>query len=156
MDCRERRRAGRARRSCPTFHVNTATTASAREALVRNVSCDTTLYTDESRLYTDTGKEYAGHRTVKHTAKEYARRAGDVVVDTDTIENVFSIFKRGRVGVYQHCGEAHLHRYLAEFDFRHNRRMALKISDAERAEDLLRGARGKRLTYRRTDEAAHA
>jgi hypothetical protein len=101
------------------------------------VSRDTTLYTDESRLYTETGKEYAGHKTVKHTAGEYARREGDVVVHTNTIENVFSIFKRGMVGVYQHCGEAHLHRYLAEFDFRYNRRAALKISDRERAEDAI-------------------
>jgi hypothetical protein len=123
---------------------------------VRNVSRDTTLYTDESRLYTDTGKEYAGHRTVKHTAKEYARREGDVVVHTNTIENVFSIFKRGMVGVYQHCGEAHLHRYLAEFDFRYNRRSALKVSDRERADMLLEAIRGKRLTYRRTGEAGHA
>ena len=65
-------------------------------------------------------------------------------------------FKRGMTGVYQHCGEAHLHRCPAEFDFRYNRRAALKISDAERAEDLLRMARDKRLTYRRTGEAAHA
>jgi hypothetical protein len=92
----------------------------------------------------------------KHSAKEYARREGDAVIHTNTIEGVFSIFKRGMVGVYQHCGEAHLHRYLAEFDFRYNRRAALKISDAERAQDLLRMARGKRLTYRRIDEAAHA
>lgn len=123
---------------------------------MRNVSRDTTLYTDESRLYTDTGKEYAGHRRVKHTAKEYARREGDVVVHTNTIENVFSIFKRGMVGVDQHCGEAHLHRYLAEFDFRYNRRSALKVSDRERADMLLEAIRGKRLTYRRTGEAGHA
>jgi transposase-like protein len=145
-------RGGKAR----MFHVNNATKASVRDVLVRNVSRDTTLYTDESRLYTDTGKEYADHRTVKHSAKEYARREGETVVHTNTIENVFSVFKRGMVGVYQHCGEAHLHRYLAEFDFRYNRRSALKVSDAERAEDCLRMARGKRLTYRRIDEAAHA
>lgn len=60
------------------------------------------------------------------------------------------------IGVYQHCGEAHLHRYLAEFDFRYNRRAALNIRDAERAEDLLRMARDKRLTYPRTGEANHA
>jgi hypothetical protein len=89
---------------------------------------------------------------VKHSAKEYARGP----VHTTTIENVFSVFKRGMVGVYQHCGEAHLHRYLAEFDFRYNRRAALKISDRERAEDAIRGASGKRLTYQQTDEAAHA
>lgn len=90
-------------------------------------------------------KEFGKHDTVRHSAKEYAR--GEV--HTNTIENVFSVFKRGMVGVYQHCGEAHLRRYLAEFDFRYNRRTALKISDAERAEDLLRMARDKRLTYRR-------
>jgi hypothetical protein len=66
------------------------------------------------------------------------------------------VFKRGMVGVYRHCREAHLHRYPAEFDFRHNRRAALKVSDAERAEDLLRMARDKRLTYRRTREATNA
>lgn len=145
-------RGGKAR----MFHLQNATATTVREVLVRNVPRDTTLYTDESRLYTVTGEEYAAHRTVKHTAKEYARREGDVVVHTNTIENVFSVFKRGMVGVYQHCGEAHLHRYLAEFDFRYNRRTALGIGDHERAEDLLRGARDKRLTYRRTGEAAHA
>ena len=139
-----------------TFQVNTATTASVCEALLRNVSRDTTLYTYESRLYTDTGKEYAGHRTVKHTAKEYARRAGDVVVHTNTIENVFSIFKRGMTGVYQHCGEAHLHRYLAEFDFRHNRRSALKVSDRERAEDAVRMAAGKSLMYSQSSARSYA
>jgi transposase-like protein len=139
-----------------TFHVNNATKASVREALVRNVSRDTTLYTDESRLYTETGKEYEGHKTVKHTAGEYARREGAVVVHTNTIENVFSIFKRGMVGVYQHCGEAHLHRYLAEFDFRYNRRAALKVTDSERHDDLLSRIGGKRLTYRRTNEASYA
>lgn len=69
---------------------------------------------------------------------------------------MFSVFKRGMVGVYQHCGEAHLHRYLAEFDFRYNRRSALKVSDAERATDLLRMACDKRLTYRRIGEVGHA
>jgi len=120
------------------------------------VSRDSNLYTDESRLYTETGKEFNTHKTTKHSGKEYARREGDVVIHSNTIESVFSVFKRGMIGVYQHCGEAHLHRYLAEFDFRYNRRAALKISDAERAEDILRQARDKRLTYRRIGEAAYA
>lgn len=145
-------RGGKAR----MFHLNDATKDTVREVLVRNADRQSTLYTDESRLYTVTGEEYGAHRTVMHTAKEYARREDGVVVHTNTIESVFSIFKRGMVGVYQHCGEAHLHRYLAEFDFRYNRRTALKWSDAERAEDLLRNARDKRLTYRRIGEAAHA
>ena len=142
--------------SVRTFHVNNATTASVREALVRKVSRDTTLYADESSLCAATGKEYAGHRTVKHTAREYARRAGDVVVHTNTIGNVFCIFKRGMVGVYQHCGEAYLPRYIEEFDFRHNRRTALKISDAERAEDDIRMAAGKRLMYSQSSALSYA
>ena len=135
-----------------TFHVQHATKASVRDVLVKNASRKSILYTDESRLYTETGKEYAKHETVKHSANEYVRG----IVHTNTIENTFSVFKRSMRGVYQHCGEAHLHRYLAEFDFRYNRRAALKVSDAERAEDLLRGARGKRLTYRRTNEVNYA
>lgn len=135
-----------------SFHVDHATKNSVREILVRNVPRETVLYTDESRLYTATGKEYAKHDTVNHSKKEYARGP----VHTNTIEGFFSIFKRGMKGIYQHCGEAHLHRYLAEFDFRYNRRTALKVSDAERAEDILRGAVGKRLTYRRINETSYA
>ncbi|MER8561349.1 IS1595 family transposase [Mesorhizobium sp. M0578] len=138
--------------SVRSFHVQHATKVVVRDILVRNSDRASTLYTDESRLYTTTGEEYAKHQTVNHSAGEYAR--GEV--HTNTIENVFSVFKRGMVGVYQHCGEAHLHRYLVEFDFRYNRRAALKVSDAERAEDLLRMARDKRLTYRRTGEAGLA
>lgn len=145
-------RGGRVR----TFHVKHATKATVRDILVRNADRKSVLHTDESRLYPDTGREFTKHKTVKHSAGEYARREGETVVHTNTIENVFSIFKRGMIGVYQHCGEAHLHRYLAEFDFRYNRRASLKISDGERAADLLRHARGKRLTYRRIGEAAHA
>jgi len=75
------------------------------------------------------------------------------IVHTNTVENVFSVFKRGMRGVYPHCAEKNLHRYLAEFDFRYNRRAALEINDRMRAEQLLAGIRGKRLTYRRTGEA---
>ena len=106
------------------------------------------------KIHTETGED-AAHKTTKHSAGEHVRYEGDLVIHSNTIENVFSVFKRGMIGVYQHCGEAHLHRYLAEFDFRYNRRAALKTSDAERAEDLLRGAVGKRLTYRRTGESAN-
>jgi hypothetical protein len=110
---------------------------------------ETTLHTDESRLYTVLGKEFASHATVNHGAKEYAR--GDV--HTNTIEGYFSIFKRGMKGVYQHCGEQHLHRYLAEFDFRYNQRIALGVNDKMRGEAALKGIVGKRLQYRRPDEA---
>lgn len=139
-----------------TFHVQHATKDAVRDVLVRNADRASILYTDESNLYPVTGKEFATHRTVKHSAKEYARREGDVIVHTNTIENVFSVFKRGMVGVYQHCGEAHLHRYLAEFDFRYNRRTALGFTDRERADDLVRGVSGKRLTYVQTDATYYA
>lgn len=141
-------RQGRAR----MFHVKDATKATVREILFTNAPRTSTLYTDESRLYTETGKEYANHDTVNHSAKEYARG----IVHTNTIENVFSVFKRGMTGVYQHCAEKHLHRYLAEFDFRYNRRTALKVTDQERHDMLLEAIRGKRLTYRRIGEAANA
>jgi len=135
-----------------SFHPKNANKEQVRDILVRNISREAVIYTDESRLYVETGKEYAGHETVKHSAGEYARGT----IHTNTVENYFSVFKRGMRGVYQHCGEAHLHRYLAEFDFRYNRRAALKISDKERVNDIMRGIEGKRLTYRRIDEAAHA
>ncbi|RWN60313.1 MAG: IS1595 family transposase [Mesorhizobium sp.] len=138
------------------FHLNDANKATVREVLVRNVSRDTMLYTDSSPIYTRTGEEYASHKTTNHSAGEYVRYEDGASIHSNTIENVFSVFKRGMIGVYQHCGEAHLHRYLAEFDFRYNRRAALKVSDAERTEDLLRMARDKRLTYRRIGEASHA
>lgn len=141
-------RQGRAR----MFHVKDATKATVQHILFTNAPRTSTLYTDESRLYTETGKEYAIHETVNHSAKEYARG----IVHTNTIENVFSVFKRGMTGVYQHCAEKHLHRYLAEFDFRYNRRTALKISDQERHDMLLEAIRGKRLTYRRIGEADNA
>ena len=130
------------------FHLNDATASTVRDVLVRNVDRNSTLYTDSSRLYTRTGEEFATHKTTNHAAGEYARREGDVVVHSNTIEGVFSVFKRGMVGVYQHCGEAHLHRYLAEFDFRYNRRTKLGFTDKMRVEAIMEGIEGKRLTYR--------
>jgi transposase-like protein len=127
-----------------SFHVQHADKKTVRDILVRNAARNSTLYTDSSPLYKQTGKEYEKHEAVMHSLGEYVRG----VVHTNTIENVFSVFKRGMKGVYQHCGEAHLHRYLAEFDFRYNHRAALKISDTERAVAAIRGADGKRLTYR--------
>jgi transposase-like protein len=145
-------RGGKAR----MFHLNDATASTVRDVLVRNVTRDTKLYTDSSRLYTRTGEEYASHKTTNHAAGEYVRYEDGEAIHSNTIENVFSVFKRGMVGVYQHCGEAHLHRYLAEFDFRYNRRAALGVTDRERADDLIRGTVGKRLTYQQTDEAHYA
>lgn len=108
---------------------------------------------DDSRLVTDGAQHYKfqgyKHEAVDHSKFEWAR--GDV--HTNTLEGYFSIFKRGLTGIYQHCGSQHLHRYLAEFDFRFNNRSKLGIEDAERANNALRGIGGKRLTYRRPDQA---
>ena len=141
-------RGGRVR----SFHIQIANKKQVRDILVRNADRKSRLFTDESRLYTATGEEYADHKTVNHSSGEYAR--GEV--HTNSIENVFSVFKRGMKGIYQHCGEAHLHRYLSEFDFRYNRRTALGVNDEERHNQLLKAVAGKRLTYRRTGEAALA
>mgnify|MGYP000551383721 CR=1 FL=1 len=108
------------------------------------------LITDEAHAYKAPGREFAKHEAVNHTAKEYVR--GDVT--TNTIEGFFGIFKRGMRGVYQHCGQQHLQRYLSEFDFRYSNRSALGIEDTERADIALRGIVGKRLTYRRTNALA--
>lgn len=115
-----------------------------------NVAREAILTTDESTLYKAVGREFAGHDKVNHLAKEYVR--GDVT--TNTVEGFFSIFKRGMRGVYQHCGEQHLHRYLAEFDFRYNNRVALGCNDADRADTLLSGIIGKRLTYAQSGSRA--
>jgi transposase-like protein len=135
-----------------TFHIHRATKESIREIVVKTVSRKSDLHTDESRLYTELGKEFAKHQTVNHRSGEYAR--GNV--HTNTVENVWSVFKRGMRGVYQHCGEAHLHRYLNEFTFRYNNRTARKVSDRERTEKIMGGIEGKRLTYRRIGEAQDA
>jgi hypothetical protein len=99
--------------------------------------------TDDHKKFRKIGKQFVSHETVNHFEKEYAR--GDVT--TNTVEGVFSIFKRGMEGIYQHCHASHLHRYLTEFDFRYNNRVALKINDAQRADNILSGVVGKRLTY---------
>ncbi|WP_417495376.1 IS1595 family transposase [Maricaulis sp.] len=129
-----------------SFHVEKANRDTVATILFENVSRETVLYTDESRLYTLPGEQYASHESVRHSADEYVRGS----VHTNTIEGVFSIFKRGMRGVYQHCKEKHLHRYLAEFDFRYNNRERLGVNDAERRDNIVRAAEGKRLTYRRT------
>jgi hypothetical protein len=142
--------------SVRSFHVETATVATVQDILFRNADRKSTLYTDDSRLYVKPGAEFDSHRSVNHSAGEYVRYEDGAAVHSNTIENVFSVFKRGMVGVYQHCGEAHLHRYLSEFDFRYNRRSGLGFTDAMRADELLEAIRGKRLTYRRIGEASLA
>ncbi len=127
-----------------SFHVPVADAVSVTKIVRDNVHRESRLHTDESRLYPVVGAEFAAHETVQHTAKEYAR--GDVT--TNSVEGYFSIFKRGMRGVYQHCSEKHLHRYLAEYDFRYNHREALGFNDGERATRAIVSASGRRLTYR--------
>jgi transposase-like protein len=111
-----------------------------------NVAKEATLMTDEFRSYRAVGKELDGHRLVRHKMGEYVNRK-DPTIHTNTIEGYFSIFKRGMRGVYQHCGKRHLHRYLAEFDFRYGNRQALGVEDQDRAVRAVLGVVGKRLTY---------
>jgi transposase-like protein len=132
-----------------TFHVDKADKETVEGIVRENVDRETALMTDESSLYPKVGAEFARHETVCHSAGEYVR--DDVY--TNTMDGYGSIFKRGMKGVYQHCGEQHLHRYLAEFDFRYNNREKLGVDDSERAIRVLTGAKGKRLTYRQPDQA---
>jgi transposase-like protein len=125
------------------FSMPVVTAKNIREKVVTHASRASRLHTDESALYTTMGAEFAKHETVNHGAKEYAR--GDVT--TNTVEGFFGIFKRGMIGVYQHCGEQHLQRYLDEFTFRYNNRIRLGVNDTQRAVIAIRGAEGKRLTY---------
>ena len=128
-----------------TFHPAQADGETVAKIVRDNIDRETRLHTDESKLYVKVGKEFKAHETVNHSADEYVR--GDVT--TNTVEGYFSVFKRGMRGVYQHCSEKHLHRYLAEFDFRYNNRASLGTNDLMRAEALAAGIVGKRLTYRR-------
>jgi transposase-like protein len=138
-----------------TFHVDRADADTVKAILRTNASRASRLMTDESRLYVRVGEEFASHRTVTHAAGEYVNK-DDRSIHTNTIEGYFSVFKRGMKGTYQHCGEQHLHRYLAEFDFRYNTRTALGFTDRDRAELLAAAVVGKRLTYRRPRVAVAA
>jgi transposase-like protein len=130
-----------------SFHIRDLTKATIGDIVRRNVYRESRLMTDEAKHYTMLGKEFASHGTTEHNAGIYVDR-NDRSIHTNTIEGFFSIFKRGMKGIYQHCGEQHLHRYLAEFDFRYNTRAALGISDSQRRDLALANIGGRRLTYR--------
>ncbi|MER9440845.1 IS1595 family transposase [Mesorhizobium sp. M0340] len=134
-------RGGRAR----SFHVDTARIGTIMPIVRANIAKETALMTDEAGLYRRVGQEFASHDFVTHSKDEYVRGT----VHTNTVEGFYSIFKRGMKGVYQHCAEHHLHRYLAEFDFRYSNRIAMGVDDGTRAFIALKGAAGKRLTYHR-------
>lgn len=142
-------RDGRAR----SFHVPRVTARTLRPIIVKTADRASHLMTDGARMYPAVGREFASHSAVDHAAGEYVRMGFH---HSNTVENYFSILKRGVIGTFHHVSEAHLARYLAEFDFRYSHRSGLGIDDTERADEILRHAAGKRLTYRRSNEGAHA
>ena len=133
-----------------SFPLEDMSGAQMRDIMDKNVSREAHLRTDEWPIYKSIGWNFASHEVVKHSADEYVR--GDA--HTNTIEGFFSIFKRGMKGVYQHCSTQHLHRYLAEFDFRYSNRMAVGVDDLMRTMHAIKGAQGKRLTYRQAGRKA--
>src|ERR1700726_2097868 len=140
--------------SARSRHVADVTANTLREAMVPRASRKSYLMTDSAPVYTGIGREFSGHGTVNHSADEYVRTGG--FHHTNTVDSFFALLKRAVYGQFHHVSEAHLHRYLAEADFKYNHRAALGIDDAARAAALLRGAKGKRLLYRQPDETPNA
>ena len=139
-------RGGKAR----SIKVENVRSATLFAAVMQNADPDSHLMTDEATAYQRIGRFFVRHDTVNHHAEEWVRYEDGVKASVNAAESFFSVFKRGMVGVYQHCTERHLHRYLAEFDFRFNTRAKLGVDDAARTEQAVIGAVGKRLTYRTT------
>lgn len=131
--------------SARSFHVEGTRSADLVPIVEANIRRESHLMTDEATQYRAVGSQFASHGRVEHAAGEYWK-PGDV--HTNTVEGYYSVFKRGMKGVYQHCKEKHLHRYLAEFDFRYSNRVGLGVDDGERTVRALKGIVGKRLTYR--------
>jgi transposase-like protein len=130
-----------------SFHIPNVTAVNLRPIVAKHIHMDSRYMTDTSTVSTMLGLPFRGrHQKVNHSAKEYVR--GDT--HTNSVEGYFSILKRGIYGIHQHVSEAHLHRYLAEFDFRYSHRIRLGIDDEERAGLILEGAWGRLLTYRTT------
>jgi hypothetical protein len=137
-----------------SYHIEGSTVSQVIPIVTENVSHEAQVMTDKAQLYRHRLGDFASHDRVDHGKLEYARyEDGKPVITTNTVEGYFSVFKRGMRGTYQHCKEKHLHRYLAEFDFRFNNRSALGVEDEERARKMVTGAKGKRLTYRQPDSA---
>jgi transposase-like protein len=136
-----------------SFHIEGTTLSEILPIVRANVNRESAVMTDSARWYQYL-QQYTGiasHDRVDHGREEYVRREGDKLITTNTVEGYYSIFKRGMTGVYQHCSEKHLHRYLAEFDFRYSNRIALGVNDEARTDRALKGVVGKRLTYRAAD-----
>ena len=138
--------------SVRSSHVPEVSAKTLRPILVAQVNRKSILMSDDAGQYRVLGREFARHEFVNHRIEEYVRGEAH----TNTIEGYFSVLKRGLTGTYHHVSQQHLMRYLGEFDFRYNERSALGVNDAERAAKALKGIEGKRLTYRRTNEAPNA
>jgi len=145
--------------SARSFHIDSTSIADIAPILRANLSREAKLMTDENASYREVGSEFASHDTVNHSKDQYVRywneETGEkrpdgkpvvetTVITTNTVEGFYSVFKRGMKGVYQHCSEKHLHRYLSEFDFRYSNRIALGVTDGERADLAVKGAAGSR------------
>ena len=141
MSLVERRPAGAVIRS---FHVGGTAAADLLPVIKANVDSGSHIMTDEAGQYAHLNKHFAGHDFTTHSTGEYGRG----IIHTNTVEGYYSVFKRGMIGIYQHCSEDHLHRYVAEFDFRYNNRIKVGMDDKARADIALVGVKGKRLTYR--------
>ena len=133
-------------RTMKTFTFDRLSAAEVHPIVLNNIHREARLMTDEATMYRRIGKRFAEHGTTMHGAKQYVDYV-DNTIHTNTVEGAFSIFKRGMKGVYQHCSEHNLHRYLAEFEFRYNNRIANGVDDRARAVKGLQGIVGKRLTY---------
>ena len=130
-----------------TMVVDNVSAATLMPIVIANVAKEATIMTDEHKAYTRVADHFAGHGTTTHSAGQYVD-FNDATIHSNTVEGYFSIFKRGMKGVYQHCGEAHLHRYLAEFEFRYNYRVRNGYDDGARTIEAIKGIVGKRLEYR--------
>lgn len=139
------RNSGQAR----SFVVDDVRASTLAPIIRENLAREARLMTDDHNVYVHIGREFAAHHAVGHMRGEYVNKENPEI-HTNTIEGFFSVFKRGMKGVYQHCAHNHLHRYVAEFDFRYNNRKALGVEDSERADKILKGVVGKRLTYETT------
>jgi transposase-like protein len=141
-----------------SFHIDSTKKEDIIPIVRANIAKETHVMTDESNTYSGLDKLFDKHGVVDHSLKEYSYtdRLSGVKIGINSAEGYYSVFKRGMKGVYQHCAEKHLHRYVAEFDFRHSNRSALGVEDAERADKLAKGIVGKRLVYRRPEEVAIA
>ncbi len=136
-----------------TFHVPVADKETVTKIVRENIAKELRLHTDESKLYKGSDEHFDAHKSVTHSKDEYVRYDDGEAIHTNSAEGYFSIFKKGMRGIYQHCKEKNLHRYLAEYDWRYNHRVALGFNDGERAALAVQNAAGKRLTYRGTNEA---